>query len=75
MDIKIPWDVSSMFGDYLSEETDGADAEEIEAFEISKPRLKVSDVDCSGSTSAEDAPNWTELTSGCASHLHRPLMT
>lgn len=41
MDIKIPWDVSSMFGEYLSEETDGADAEEIEAFEISKPRLKV----------------------------------
>lgn len=41
MQVQIPWDVSNMFGDYLSEETDGADDEEVAAYEDSKKRLKV----------------------------------
>lgn len=41
MRVQIPWDVSNMFGDFLSEETDGADDEEVAAYEDSKKRLRV----------------------------------
>jgi hypothetical protein len=41
MQVQIPWDVSNMFGDFLSEETDGADDEEVAAYEDSKKRLRV----------------------------------
>lgn len=41
MQVQVPWDVSNMFGDVLSEETDGADDEEVAAYEDSKKRLKV----------------------------------
>lgn len=62
MQIKIPWDLSGMFGEYLSEETEGADAEEVEAFEMSKPRLKVSP--CLAGLRRGRTPE--ELTFGCA---------
>lgn len=42
MHIQIPWDLASMYGDCLSEETDGAEDEEVEAYEDSKKRLKAS---------------------------------
>ncbi|ORY55312.1 transcription initiation factor IID, 18kD subunit-domain-containing protein [Leucosporidium creatinivorum] len=43
MQVQIPWDVTNMFGDFLSEETDGADDEEVEAYEDSKKRLREAD--------------------------------
>lgn len=39
--VKVPWELNEMFGDFLPEEADGADEDEVEAYEDSKKRLKV----------------------------------
>lgn len=42
MRVKIPWEVTSTFSEYLKEDSEGEDDDEIEAYEDSKKRLKVS---------------------------------
>lgn len=40
--VKVPWELNEMFGEFLPEEAEGADEDEVEAYEDSKKRLKVS---------------------------------
>jgi transcription initiation protein SPT3 len=42
MKIKIPWEITNIFSEYLPENSDDEDEDEKEAYEDSKKRLKVS---------------------------------